>query len=140
MIPKRRFIDDPRLDPDHPETTVIGPALELDGELHVSGDAIVVGRVRGDLVVTGKLFLAEEAVVSGRVFGGEAVVAGRVDGPVEAHAKLEVRTSARISGDLSAATLAVAEGARVDGQLHCADGPIRFVERRGVADDQREKP
>ena len=62
--------------------------------------------------------------------GGQARVEGTVEGPVSVTGKLEVGRSARIEGDLTAGTLAIAEGALVRGSLNSATEPHRFTEKR----------
>jgi cytoskeletal protein CcmA (bactofilin family) len=127
---KRRFLENPAIDPRDPATTVLAEQLTLEGNLETPGDALVAGKVQGDLEVKGRLHLFRGAQVKGQVVAGEAKIEGTVDGPVKVGGKLEVGQSARITGDLNAARLTIAEGALVRGSLNSESEPEQFKEKR----------
>jgi len=70
------------------------------------------------------------SLVQGTLTAGEASLQGTVDGPVTVSGKLEVARSARLEGDVTAGTLAIAEGAVLLGSMRIAGETHRYVERR----------
>ena len=127
---KRRFLETPEIKAKDSTTTVLARELRLEGDLTVTGDAVVAGTVEGDLDVGRRLDLLNGGHVHGKVVASEARVEGIVEGPVRISGKLEVGPHARIEGDLAAGTLAIAEGALVRGTLNSPGEPTRFVEKR----------
>jgi cytoskeletal protein CcmA (bactofilin family) len=68
----------------------------------------------------------------GRIEATDIVIAGEVEGDVLAHGKLEVAAAARISGNLTGRSVAIAEGAVIEGGVNVqGDMPlITFTEKR----------
>lgn len=138
---KRRFLETPEIDARDSATTILAAEFRLEGDLSAAGDAIVAGTVEGDLVVGRRLHLLSGGHVHGKLVAQEARVEGIVEGPVQIAAKLEVGPNARIEGDLTAGTLAIAEGALVRGTLNSPGEPTRFVEKRGQTEsDSMDSP
>jgi len=131
---KRRFLESPGIDLQDPATSVLGKTFNLEGDLRTSGDTIMAGYVEGVLEVAGRLVLLRGGRVKGSVLASGALVEGTVEGPVSVSEKLEVGPSARVTGDLSAGTLAIAEGALVQGALNSNTEPMRFTEKREAED------
>ena len=102
------------------------------GNLNCEGDLVVAGSVKGDGKVRGVLTLLESGRWDGNIETANALLAGQVQGNILITEKLEIRKSARILGSLRARTIAVAEGAIIDGEMAVAgDAPIiRFEEKR----------
>ena len=127
---RRRFFETPEMDTRKDSTTVLAPTLVLEGDLRTAGDAVVAGRVAGNLQVAGRLALLKGGRVQGAVAAKLARIEGAVEGPVYVDDKLEVGQTARLEGDLNAGKIAIAEGAIVRGSLNSTTEPHRFVEKR----------
>ena len=97
------------------------------------GSLLVAGVMKGNSKLSGVFTLLRTGRWEGNVEASSAVVAGRVDGNLTVTGKLEIRKSARIDGSVRAHTVAIADGAIVEGDLQTtSDQPvIRFKERRG---------
>ena len=104
----------------------------ITGNLKCEGDLVVAGSVKGEIKSRGTFTLAKAGRWEGIVEASNAILSGRVQGSVIISGKLEVRKSARISGSLNAGTLAVAEGAIIDGNMTSTGeaGIVRFEEKR----------
>lgn len=126
-VSHRRFLDGHTSGP-----TLIGPGSEFRGDMRCAGDLAVSGTVVGDGDIQGSLTLADSACWKGTVHAVNAVLAGSIDGHVVVRDKLEIRKTARINGGVSAKTIAIAEGARIDGDIQVlSDAPVvRFQEKR----------
>jgi len=112
--------------------TLIGVGTSVVGDLDCEGDLVIGGSVRGDSVVRGAFTLFETGRWEGRVEAKFAVIAGEVEGEIRVSEKLEIRKSARIRGLVSARSIAVAQGAVIEGDLAVTSGAevVRYDEKR----------
>jgi cytoskeletal protein CcmA (bactofilin family) len=111
--------------------TLIGVGTVVVGNLECEGDLIVGGSVQGDSSVRGSFSLFDTARWVGRVEARFAVIAGELEGELRVTEKLEIRKSARIRGMVSARSVAVAQGAVIEGDLSVISGDVvRYDEKR----------
>jgi cytoskeletal protein CcmA (bactofilin family) len=125
--PRRRHADRISVSP-----TFIGGGSRLTGNLECEGDLVVGGNVNGDGTVRGAFTLSEGGHWEGKVHATNAVIAGEVTGTVSVSEKLEIRKSARIRGIVHARTIAVAQGAVIDGEMAVTSGApvVSYEEKR----------
>lgn len=102
---------------------VLAAGMEFRGILVLPGPARIDGRVRGDVLAGGPLWIGETGVVEADLEGDVVVVAGRVEGDVRATARIEVRATATVLGGLWAPRLVLAEGSTVNGPCRCGEAP-----------------
>lgn len=128
MTPFKRRIRDNSAGP----TTFIAPTTKIVGHIGGQGPYIFCGTVEGDCDIDGTLTLAEGGRWIGTLRGTDVVVAGTVDGDVVARQRVEIAATARINGSLSGHSIAVAEGAVIEGDIKVASGkePVTFQEKR----------
>ena len=100
------------------------------GNLLGKDNFLVQGEVRGDSDVEGVVMLSQNCHWRGNVVADTVVVRGRVEGNVTARFKLELRSTAHVSGYISSPLIAVAEGAVVQGGISRDSMISRFKERR----------
>lgn len=125
-VPRRRHADRISASP-----TFIGAGSTFTGNVSCEGDLVVGGRVNGDGDVRGALTLSEGGHWEGKIHATNAVVAGEITGTIAVSEKLEIRKSARIRGIVSARTIAVAQGAVIDGEMSVtSDAPIVSYEEK----------
>ncbi len=108
----------------------LGQEVTFQGHLEGMENYIVHGKVVGDSDVHGVLMLGPQSHWKGNVIADVVVLRGAVEGNVTARVKLEVRDTARVAGNLESPLIAIAEGARIQGQLAQDSHVTRFVERR----------
>ena len=127
-MPFRRRIADSSDGP----ATYISSAARITGTLGGSGTFVVCGEVEGDCDVRGPVTLAKDGRWVGTIRADNVIVAGTVEGDVLARTKVEVGQSARITGSISGASVAVAEGAIIEGELSVTSGADAtvFTEKR----------
>lgn len=113
--------------------TLVGVGSSFIGNLECGGDLVVGGRMRGEGLVRGSLTLSEGSRWEGDIQAVNAVIAGEIDGSVAVSEKLEIRKTARIRGSVRARTIAVAQGAIIDGEMAVTSGAavVHFEEKRG---------
>ena len=128
MIRRKRRI----LDQNDGPTTFVGADTEITGTIKGKGAYIFCGTVEGDCTIDGPVTLAAGGVWRGTMRGEDLIIAGEVDGDVVAAQRVEVSGTAKIAGSLSGHSIAVAEGAVIEGEIKVTSGdaPIHFEERR----------
>ncbi|HEY5807988.1 MAG TPA: polymer-forming cytoskeletal protein [Povalibacter sp.] len=112
--------------------TFVGTGTTFTGNLDCQGDLIVGGIVIGDGAVRGSVTLSEEGRWEGRLNGRNVVVAGEWHGEIIAGEKLEIRKTARIRGAVTARSIAVAQGAVIEGEMAVTSGAavVHYDEKR----------
>jgi cytoskeletal protein CcmA (bactofilin family) len=112
--------------------TYIAPDAVIDGSLKGKGASVFCGRMQGDSDIEGPLTLAEGGHWTGTLKATDVIVAGTVEGDVVAANRIEIAGTARISGSLSGLSIAVAEGAVIQGKITVTSGagPTTFEEKR----------
>jgi cytoskeletal protein CcmA (bactofilin family) len=125
--PKRRSTDRVSSAP-----TFVGSGTTLTGNLDCRGDLIIGGAVVGDSKVQGTATLSEGGRWDGRLNATTAVIAGELYGEIVATEKLEIRKTARIRGAVSARSIAIAQGAVIEGEMAVTSGApiVRYDEKR----------
>lgn len=125
--PRRRLTDRVSSSP-----TLIGVGTTLTGNLDCEGDLVVGGSVVGDSTVGGAFTLSEGGRWEGKLQVKTAIIAGEWLGEISASEKLEIRKSARIRGVVVARSIAVAQGALIDGEMSVTSGApiVTYEEKR----------
>jgi cytoskeletal protein CcmA (bactofilin family) len=98
-------------------TAFIDEAAEIDGKFTFSGTVMINGRLRGEIHSNDTLIVGEKGVVNASIRAGIVLVSGEVVGNVVGIERVELRGSARVSGDIEAPIVVVDEGVMFDG--HC---------------------
>jgi cytoskeletal protein CcmA (bactofilin family) len=113
-------------------TTYIAASTKVVGTITGQGAYVFCGTVEGDCDIDGPLTLAKGGVWKGVLKGTDIVVAGTVEGDVVAEQRVEISGSARSTGSLSGNSIAVAEGAIIEGEIKVTSGgaPTTFEEKR----------
>ena len=119
--------------------TYIAKGSKITGTLTGKGTYVFCGEVEGDCDIEGPVTLAEGGHWRGTLRATDVVVAGTVDGDVIASQRVEIAGSARVAGSLSGNSIAVAEGAIIEGEIKVTSGKptIQFEEKRDLVVDQR---
>ena len=101
--------------------TLIGTEAEFKGDIAFFGGLRIDGKVKGNITArdsaSGTLILGERAEVCGKITAPYISVNGTVNGDVHCTARIELHSSARISGDVYYQLMGIACGATVDGNL-----------------------
>lgn len=112
--------------------TVVGPSVHVEGDFSSEGNILVKGVVSGN-VRTSKLFTSEKgSKVLASVKAGNAIISGAVKGNVKVDDRLEVTSSAQISGDIECKILVVEAGALLRGKI-----TMKGIEIEDVRQDKK---
>ena len=91
--------------------------MKVEGEFSSQGDVVIEGDVHGQLTATGALTVGSESHIAAHIRAGEAVIAGQVEGNVTVDKRLVLKATARVTGDVTAQTISIEEGATVTGKF-----------------------
>ena len=99
------------------ERTILGPTLEIEGEIEGSEDLVIQGRVNGRIISKKSLTVDGSGDVNAAVNTESLAVSGRLNGNVEASEKVEIRKEGTMIGDIKAPRVVIADGARFKGRV-----------------------
>lgn len=130
MKPFKRRIQDTASGP----ATYVAAGTRIVGTITGTGPYVFCGETRGDCEIDGPVTLAESGLWTGVLRGSEVIVAGRVDGDVIAAGRVEIAGTATVSGSITGHSIAVEEGAVIEGEINVVSGqePVRFAEKRAA--------
>lgn len=99
--------------------SVLDPTASFEGKF-VGSDITLRGRFKGSVEASGTLRIAEGSETEATVTAARVEIGGTFQGEVQAGA-LHVLEKGRASGTFRAKTLAVREGAQLDGELEIGE-------------------
>ena len=109
---QRRLTDSTRKAP-----SIISEGSILLGTLAGTDDYVIYGSVDGTCDLGSAVMLQKSGRWTGDMVAENIVIAGKVEGNVTARNKLELTSSAKIEGNIAGKTIAIAEGAVVEGNI-----------------------
>ena len=101
--------------PESKTSSILGPELEIHGDVKVSGSLLIYGKVFGSIQSSGAVRTANGSVVNGNITAKEAAIGGKVDGDLDIEKKVTLGDTSFLTGNLKAAILTIEEGAKFDG-------------------------
>ena len=110
---------------------------KINGKLSFEGPAQIDGQIEGEIIARGSLVIGHCALVTAKIKAASVVVAGTVSGEITASERIEIRPSAKISGNLAAPIVVMHEGAVFEG--HCTMKPEERREERKPTIVRREE-
>lgn len=101
--------------------SIIGPELQITGNLISRGEVQIEGEINGDIHGS-HVLVGERATVTGGIVADEVVVRGHVMGSVRGKRVL-LQSTSRVEGDVYHLTLAIEQGAYFEGKSRRTDDP-----------------
>jgi cytoskeletal protein CcmA (bactofilin family) len=99
----------------------IGPSIRIKGEVISREPLTISGVVDGTIDADGHpLTVDDGGKVTATITAHTIVIAGKVNGSLSADARIVVRETATIDGDLFAPAVSLADGATVQGRVETA--------------------
>ena len=97
--------------------TVIGSSIVIDGEITGDEDLVIQGTVKGRIQLKESLFVEESGSVEADIETQNVEVSGQVVGNITASDKVELKTQCRVTGDIKAPRILIADGASFKGNV-----------------------
>lgn len=102
-------------------TTVIGKSVSIRGEITGSEELYIDGRVDGTITLTeNRLTIGPNAQVRAELHVHDVLIFGLQEGSIQSTGKVELRQSAHVTGDITAARLSIEESASLRGKVTLA--------------------
>jgi cytoskeletal protein CcmA (bactofilin family) len=105
------------LDLEEPDT-VIGEGVCLKGELQFKKLLRIDGQFEGELTSAGCLIMGPKAVVRAKLSLRSARIEGELIGSITVSERLELRSGARVVGQITAPSMSVEEGVQIEGHVN----------------------
>jgi cytoskeletal protein CcmA (bactofilin family) len=97
------------------QACVIGAKTTFKGEISGDEDLLVEGNVEGEIRITRDLRVGPAGVVKATVSAQSLMVSGEIVGDCEALTRVEIQSTGRITGNIRAPKIVIAEGAMFRG-------------------------
>ncbi len=108
--------------------TVIGVGSSVRGTLMITGTLRIDGEFEGDVLSCERLEIGEHGVLRSDIEVREAMVRGRVIGSIRALGVVELKTGARMDGDVAAYSVVMEPGVHFTGRCTMLEAGSEGVE------------
>jgi cytoskeletal protein CcmA (bactofilin family) len=108
---------------------VIGTKIKIVGELSGDEDVLVEGQIDGEIRITRDLRVGAGGVVKAKVSAQSIIVSGEIVGDCEATGRVELQSTGKLTGNIRAPKIVIAEGAMFRGNSDMS----------GKKDERKEK-
>jgi cytoskeletal protein CcmA (bactofilin family) len=116
-----------------PDDAVVSAQSSFKGEISGRAGARIAGEMQGDIRCEGLVWVEETAKVKGNIFCAYVILEGELEGNIGPALHVELRTKARMRGNIQTKLLAIADGSYFEGQVNMPTPeaqPVRFAEKR----------
>ena len=98
-----------------PGTCLIAAKTVVKGEITGDEDVVVEGNVEGQIRITRDLRVGAQGVVKATVEAQSIIVSGELIGDCQATSRVEIQSTGRLTGNIRAPKIVIAEGAMFRG-------------------------
>lgn len=96
--------------------TLIGVNTTFEGDIQSEGTIRVDGKVKGNLTVSGDVFVGSTASITGNISAGNIHLSGTVEGNIHSKGVLRLMSTARLYGDIQVNSFVADEGGVFQGK------------------------
>jgi cytoskeletal protein CcmA (bactofilin family) len=90
--------------------TIIAEDIEITGNIKSASQIQFDGKLNGDLNCVGSAMLGKSAIVKGNIMAESVIIAGSISGNITAKDRIEMKSTAKVQGDIRAKRLTVEDG------------------------------
>ena len=90
--------------------SIVSSEVEIIGTVKSKGSVRIDGKLDGELQVSGDAIVGKSATIKGNIHVNSVVVEGAVNGNIAAEDKIDMKQNARVTGDIRSKRLAVEDG------------------------------
>ncbi len=125
---------------DHSSINLIGAGTKIKGEINSSGDIRIDGTLIGPVTSKGKIIVGNTGVVEGEIYCQNADLFGKIDAKVEVEELLSLKSTARLSGEITTDKLSIEPGAIFTGSCTMDKGkPSPFGQKEKEETEKQQK-
>ena len=99
------------------QQTILGPTLEIEGEIEGDEDLVIQGKVQGKINSKKSLTIDQTGKLEATVTTNSMTVSGSLRGDVSATDKIEIREGGSVVGDIKSPRVIIADGAKFKGHI-----------------------
>lgn len=110
--------------------TILAPEIDIKGDINVSGNIMVYGKVYGNITASGTINTAKGSLIEGCINSEAAFISGKIKGDVNVDKKIVLGPSCELNGNIKAAIITIEEGAKFDGMcsmLHTNTAQVKKI-------------
>jgi len=111
--------------PESPSINLLGAGTSIKGDIKSNGDFRIDGSLIGSIHSKGKVIIGTTGKVDGEVVCQNADISGEVKALVTVSELLSLKSTSKISGDITTNKLAIEAGARFSGSCNMESGEQR---------------
>ena len=128
--------------PQKSTASLIGPDVEITGQIKSASPIQIEGSVDGELVVQADVVLGKSGKVKGNLSVNSISISGTVQGNIAARDKIEMRSTAKVLGDIKAKRLSVEDGVTFIGksEVNPSGQPVGGTEKPSGGAQQPPQP
>ena len=104
--------------------TVIGAGVQVEGILVSEADIVIDGRLRGEVRAGGNVIIGVNAEVQSPIEAHAVTISGHLKGEVKATGEVTITATGSLTGDLTAAGLAIESGGVFNGRSKIKAAPL----------------
>jgi cytoskeletal protein CcmA (bactofilin family) len=97
--------------------SIVGQGLVIEGKVEGDGSLLLIGRLKGQVAVTGDVTVDPDGAIEGDVKADRVRIAGHATANILAASAVEMTGSASVVGEVKAPTVQVTAGARIRGNV-----------------------
>jgi cytoskeletal protein CcmA (bactofilin family) len=98
----------------------LGKGSRVEGKLTFEGSVKIDGHVEGEIQAQHGVIVGESAMINAQINAETIVVKGKVTGDIAARKQVELRSPAKLTGNITTPSLVIHEGVVFEG--HCSMG------------------
>ena len=99
-------------------STIIGENAVCNGDFTAEKSARIDGIIQGNVTVTGTLIVGAAGKISGNVDAKSVIVGGEVTGDIVGPERIELMSTAKVTGDITTAIIVIDENAIFHGKCN----------------------
>ena len=131
------FGKDLKIKPEEAET-IIGAGVKVEGTFSAVGNVIIKGELVGSMETQSDVYLMEGGVIEANIKSNNAIIAGRVKGNLKVEEKIELSSTAKLSGDINCQSLSIEEGAILHGKCNVGGDVKHSTKEKKQKQEQEE--
>jgi cytoskeletal protein CcmA (bactofilin family) len=97
--------------------SIIAKDMSIVGDIETEGVVRIEGSIRGTVRAGSQVLVGQGAQLEGDLHTREAVIGGEVIGSIHAVERVELQTTASVTGNIHTPRIAVMEGGKVSGEV-----------------------
>jgi cytoskeletal protein CcmA (bactofilin family) len=120
--------------------TVIGEDVEISGNVKCESNIQLNGKLNGDLTCAAQATIGNTSAVKGNMTVETVAIMGQVNGNITAKDKIDLKSTARLHGDIRAKRLTVEDGVTFVGKVEVNPSGTSAGAAQPQAKPAEEKP